>query len=68
MNKHPGFKKVAASIAKKGGYSQQSANAILASASRKASPKAKAKNPRLKRVTAGQARKMPLAKLEGRLG
>jgi len=67
MNKHPGFKKVAASIAKKG-YSQQSANAILASASRKASPKAKAKNPRLKRVTAGQARKMPLAKLEGRLG
>ena len=47
---HPGFKAVSASIAKKGGYSSQQANAILASASRGASKKAKKKNPRLKRV------------------
>ena len=32
---HPGFKKVAASIAKKEGVSKKSASAILASASRK---------------------------------
>ena len=50
MAKHPGFKKVAASIAKKGGYSKKAAGAILASATRKASSKAKAANPRLKRV------------------
>jgi hypothetical protein len=46
---HPGFKKVAASIQKKGGYSKKAAGAILASATRKASKGAK-KNPRLKRV------------------
>ena len=50
MAKHPGFKKVAASIAKKGGYSKKSAGAILASATRKASAKAKRKNPRLRKV------------------
>lgn len=48
--KHPGFKKVAASIAKKGGYSKKAAGAILAAATRKASAKAKRRNPRLKRV------------------
>jgi len=48
--KHPGFKKVAAGIAKKQGISKESASAILASAVRKASPAAKKKNPRLKRV------------------
>jgi hypothetical protein len=48
--KHPGFKAVAAKIAKKGGYSKKAAGAILASASRKASPMAKKKNPRLKKV------------------
>ena len=44
------FKSVQASIAKKGGYSTKAAGAILASASRKASPAAKKKNPKLKRV------------------
>ena len=50
MKKHPGFKKVAASIEKKEGVSKERADAILASASRRASPKAKRENPRLERV------------------
>lgn len=48
--KHPGFKAVQSSIAKKQGISQEAAGAILAASSRKASPSAKAKNPRLKKV------------------
>jgi hypothetical protein len=48
--KHPGFKAVQASIASKQGVSMKSAGAILASASRNASPAAKAKNPNLKKV------------------
>ncbi len=48
--KHPGFKKVAAKIAKKSGVSKKAAGAILASATRKASKVAKKKNPRLKKV------------------
>ena len=44
------FKSVEKKIAKKGGYSMKSAGAILANASRKASPAAKRKNPKLKRV------------------
>lgn len=48
--KHPGFKKVQSQIAKKSGVSKKAAGAILASASRKASPAAKKKNPRLKKV------------------
>jgi len=48
--KHPGFKAVQTNIAKKGGYSMEAAGAILASASRKASPAAKRKNPNLKKV------------------
>jgi hypothetical protein len=44
------FKKVAAKIAKKGGYSKKTAGAILASASRKASASAKRKNPKLRKV------------------
>ncbi len=44
--KHPGFKKVAAKIASEG-YSKESANAILASATRNASPQAKKENPHL---------------------
>lgn len=48
--KHPGFKSVQKSIAKKSGVSMKAAGAILASSSRKASAKAKAKNPRLKKV------------------
>lgn len=47
---HPGFKAVQKEIAKKGGYSMESAGAILASASRKASAAAKRKNPNLKKV------------------
>lgn len=45
-----GFKNVQSSIAKKEGISKKAAGAILASSTRKASPKAKKANPRLKRV------------------
>jgi len=48
--KHPGFKAVQAKIARKSGVSKEAAGAILASASRKASAKAKKANPRLRRV------------------
>lgn len=47
--KHPGFKAVQAKIQGEG-YSKASAGAILASASRKASPAAKKANPRLGKV------------------
>jgi hypothetical protein len=47
---HPGFKAVAKKIAQKQGLSQESANAILASSARKASPKAIKENPRLKKI------------------
>lgn len=47
---HRGFKVVQAEIAKKQGISMKGAGAILASAARKASPAAKAANPRLKKV------------------
>lgn len=48
--KHPGFKKVQSQIASRTGVSQDRAGAILAASTRKASPSAKARNPRLKRV------------------
>lgn len=48
--KHPGFKAVQKSIASKQGVSMKSAGAILASASRNASPAAKKANPNLKKV------------------
>lgn len=48
--KHPGFKAVQKSIARKEGVSMKAAGAILASATRNASPAAKRANPRLKRV------------------
>lgn len=48
--KHPGFKAIQRKIAQKEGVSNERAGAILAVASRRASAKAKAKNPRLKRV------------------
>ena len=48
--KHPGFKAVQKKIANQQGVSMESAGAILASSSRKASPAAKKKNPRLKKV------------------
>ena len=47
--KHPGFAKVQSKIQKEG-YSKKAAGAILANATRNASPKAKKANPRLKRV------------------
>jgi len=47
---HPGFKAVQAKIAAKSGVSRQDAGAILAAATRRASPAAKKANPRLKRV------------------
>lgn len=47
---HPGFKSVQASIAKKQGIPMDRAGAILAASSRAASPAAKKKNPRLRRV------------------
>ena len=48
--KHPGFAAVQKKIAKKEGVSEEAAGAILASATRKASPAAKKKNPKLKKV------------------
>jgi hypothetical protein len=50
MAKGMGFKAAAASVAKKGGYSKAEAGAIVASASRNASAKAKKANPNLKKV------------------
>jgi len=50
MAKHPGFKAVAASIARRGGYSKARASAILAASSRNASAAAKKSNPDLKKV------------------
>jgi len=47
---HPGFERVAQSIARRGGYSMKRARAILAARTRKASAAAKRANPRLKRV------------------
>jgi hypothetical protein len=48
--KHPGFKSVQSKIARKQGVSKKRAGAILAASTRKASPAAKKRNPRLKRV------------------
>jgi len=48
--KRPGFKAVQSKIAAKQGVSKKAAGAILASSTRKASAKAKAANPRLRRV------------------
>ena len=51
MKKHPGFKAVAASVAKKQGISKERAGAIIAAGARKASPAAVKANPRLKKVS-----------------
>lgn len=48
--KHPGFKSVQSSIAKKEGISKKAAGAILAASSRGAGSSAKKANPRLNRV------------------
>lgn len=50
MTKGMGFKAAQRSIARREGVSMKSAGAILASASRKASPAAKRKNPNLRKV------------------
>jgi len=49
-SKHPGFQAAQASIASKEHLSKKAAGAILASASRHASTKAKKENPRLNKV------------------
>jgi len=51
--KHPGFKAVQSKIQGEG-YSKKDAGAILANASRHASPAAKKANPRLNRVSGGK--------------
>ena len=48
--KHPGFQSVQNKIAKSEGVSQKAAGAILANATRNASPAAKRRNPKLKKV------------------
>lgn len=58
-NLHPGFKAVQKKIEWEW-YSKESAWAILANASRKASPKAKAKNPALKKVSMPKKGKMKM--------
>jgi len=50
VKKHPGFKAVQSSIARKEGVSKNAAGVMLAAASRRASKSAKKANPRLKRV------------------
>jgi hypothetical protein len=47
---HPGFKAVQEKIAERSGVSKERAGAMLAAATRRASAKAKRRNPRLKRV------------------
>ena len=49
--KHPGFKAVQKKIAAKQGVGMERAGAILAAGARKASKKAVAANPRLKKVS-----------------
>lgn len=48
---HPGFKTVAKKVAAKQGVPMERANAIVAAGARKASKKAVAANPRLKRIS-----------------
>jgi hypothetical protein len=57
---HPGFQAIQSEIAARQGVSEERAGAILASQTRKASPAAKKRNPRLKRV------KMPKKRRKGR--
>lgn len=47
---HPGFEAVEKKIMKKEGVSKESAGAMLASSTRKASPAARKENPKLKKV------------------
>lgn len=50
MKKHPGFKAVQRSIARRSGVGMKRSGAILAASTRRASAKAKRRNYRLKRV------------------
>lgn len=52
-----GFKAAAKSVASKGGYTPEQAAAIVANASRQASPAAKKANPNLKKVAPKKATK-----------
>lgn len=56
MAKGEGFKKAAKDVQNKEGVSKKSAQKIIAAGARKASKKAKAKNPNLKKVK-GKAKK-----------
>lgn len=56
MSKSGGFKEAVKNVQKGGKYSKEAAAAIVANASRKASPAAKRKNPKLKKVK-GKAKK-----------
>lgn len=51
---HPGFKNVAAGMAKRQGISQKAASAELAASTRRASPQARSANPNLNRVRGGK--------------
>lgn len=53
QGKHPGFSAVQSGIEKREGVSRAAAGRILGAASRNASPAAKKKNPRLKKVKGG---------------
>jgi len=55
---HPGFANVAAGISAKEHVPPAEANAILASASRHASPAAKSHNPRLNRVSGAESKRV----------
>lgn len=50
VKKHPGFAKVASSIARRQGISKARASAILAAGTRKAGSAARKTNPKLNRV------------------
>ena len=50
MMKHPGFKAVQSKIAEHMGIGKKRAGAMLSAGTRKASAKAKRKNPRFKKV------------------
>jgi hypothetical protein len=56
MKAHPGFKAVAKQISEKEELPEDRAKAILASRTRKASPAARKKNPRLNQVVGGYRR------------
>lgn len=53
---HPGFKAVQSKIAAQKGISPDRAGAILGAATRRASPAARKRNPRLNRVPGGRRR------------